>query len=143
MAMSRRRTASRPARESGQAIIEFAVISIPLFLVFLLTIDAGLFFYGHINAANAVREGARCAAVGGDTEKVAKRVADGFPGAAPTVTVSDRSGIAVGDDVTVSATWFYRWVSPVDVLGFASKLEKTYTVTMRAEGPEQAGKDCG
>ena len=133
----------RSAREAGQAIIEFAVISIPLLLVFMLAIDAGLFFYGHISAANAVREGARCAAVGGATANVQARGADGFPGASPTVSVSDRSGIAVGDDVTVSATWTYTWVSPTEVLGLGSGITKTYTVTMRAEGPEKAGKSCG
>lgn len=137
------RSGQRRAEEAGQAIIEFAVISIPLLLVFLLSIDAGLFFYGHINAANAVREGARCAAVGGSTANVQARVADGFPGASPTVTVSDRTGIDVGDDVTVTATWTYTWVSPTEVLGLGSGITKTYDVTMRAEGPEQAGKTCG
>lgn len=135
--------AARRTGEVGQAIIEFAVISIPLLLVFLLSIDAGLFFYGHINAANAVREGARCAAVGGSTASVQARVADGFPGASPTVIVSDRTDIGVGDDVTVTATWTYTWVSPTAVLGLGSGITKTYTVTMRAEGPEQAGKTCG
>jgi Flp pilus assembly protein TadG len=129
--------------ESGQAIIEFAVISLPMFILFLIAMDVGLFFYGHIFAGNAVREGARCAAVGGETVNVQARVSDNFPGVTPTVTVSDRTGIQPGDDVTVTATWTYEWISPMGVFGLTDSTTKEYSVTMRAEGPEISGKTCG
>ncbi len=135
----------RSSGDEGQAIIEFAVISIPLFLLFLLVSDAGMFFYGYVHAANAVREGARCAAVGGDTDEVEARVEDKFPGDEPNVTLTpaDRSGVKVGDDISVTATWTYHWISPLAAFGLSDTTDKTYTVTMRAEGPEVSGKTCG
>jgi len=43
-----------------------------MFIFFI--IDAGFFGYTYVSAANAVREGARCAAVGGTSAAVKARV---------------------------------------------------------------------
>src|SRR5450759_4467995 len=86
-------------REEGQAIVEFAFIMVPFFLLFLLATDGGLFFYGFVTAAQAVREGARCGAVGGSEQHVKDRVSADFVGASPTVVVtySPTVGAGIGD----------------------------------------------
>ena len=119
----------------GQAIIEFAVISLPLFLVFLIAIDAGAFFYGHVHAENAVREGARCAAVGGSTANVKASSQQWLPRFCTNSRrqPNPRTNTKVGDDITVSATWTYRFISPTAAFGLPATTTKTYSVTMRAE----------
>ncbi len=49
-----------PARErSGQAIVEFALVSMAFFMITLGTIDMGRAMYEYHQLTNAVREGAR------------------------------------------------------------------------------------
>lgn len=124
--------------EQGQAVVEFAFIMLPFFLLFLLATDAGLFFYGYINGAQAVREGARCGAVGGSDANVKARVKNDFFGAAPTVSVSrtDSDGdgaVGIGDRITVTAMWTYTWISPLATVGLSPTTTKTYTSNMRLE----------
>jgi Flp pilus assembly protein TadG len=112
---------------------------VPLFLLFLLAIDGGMFFYSYVTAAHAVREGARCGAVGGSTSAIQTQVTGNFAGGSPIVTVSrtDLSsppdGIGPGDRITVSASWTYTWVSPMASFGLSPTTSKTYTTKMRLE----------
>ena len=54
-------------RDDGQAAIEFLLV-IPTFMVFLfLVVDFGMLMYQYVSIANAVREGARYAAVNCNT----------------------------------------------------------------------------
>jgi Flp pilus assembly protein TadG len=129
----------RPHGEDGQAIIEFAFIMVPFFLLFLLAIDGGMFFYGYVTAAHAVREGARCGAVGGSETNVKARVSADFAGASPTVVVT--RGSAIGDGITVSATWTYTWVTPLASFGLTPTTTKTYTTKMRLETADTT-KSC-
>ena len=134
-------------REDGQAIVEFAFIMVPFFLLFLLAIDGGLFFYGYVTAAHAVREGARCGAVGGSDTNVNNRVSADFTGASPTVVVTrdlvpPHTGVpGIGDRITVSATWTYTWVSPLASFGLTPTTTKTYSTKMRLETADST-KPC-
>ena len=51
--------ALRPAERSGQAIVEFALVSMAFFMITLGTIDMGREMYEYHQLTNAVREGAR------------------------------------------------------------------------------------
>ena len=124
--------------ESGQAIVEFAAVMVPLFLLFLLAIDGGLFFYAYVSGAHAVREGARCGVVGGSVANIQARVVADLPGSSPTVTVTrtDSNGdgvIGTGDRIEIKARWTYTWVSPLSSFGLVPTTTKTYFTTMRLE----------
>jgi Flp pilus assembly protein TadG len=124
--------------EAGQAVVEFAAVMIPFAVLFVLALDGALFFYGYVTAANATREGARCAAVGASTENIQARVSGELPCSAPSVTVTRTDTNAdgttgVGDQVTVSARWTYNWVTPLSTFGLPGGTTKTYTSEMRLE----------
>jgi len=132
--------------EQGQAVVEFA-LALPFLLAFIFFIvDAGFFAYSYISVANAVREGARCGAVGGTDAAVAARVTDTSGGLTNVVTVDvpDR-GPNIGDDITVTAHYTYDWITPVGILPGLDLEDVTYTksVTMRMETtPPYAKETC-
>jgi len=109
---SRRR--AHPARErSGQAIVEFALVSMAFFVITLGTIDMGRAMYEYHQLTNAVREGARF----GTMEPpnligIKDRVIDKAPTLGLTVDDIERSctgGCYQGcSDVTVSASTEFR-----------------------------------
>jgi Flp pilus assembly protein TadG len=124
--------------EAGQAILEFA-LAVPFLMMFVFfIIDAGLFGYSYVSATNAVREGARCAAVGGTNAAVSTRVTDSSGGlkAVPTVAANlySPSPATVGGSVTVGATYTYNWITPIGLVpGIDSTTSFTKTVKMRME----------
>jgi len=133
-------------RQTGQAVVEFAAIMLPLFILFMLALDGALFFYGYVTAAHATREGARCGAVGASDANIISRVSSELPGSAPTVTVvrtdTNSNGVNVGDRITVSATWTYNWLTPLSTFGLSEGTTKTYTAKMRLETGATNGP-CG
>ncbi len=129
---------NRRQSEKGQAILEFALATPFLMMFIFFIIDCGLFGYSYVSATNAVREGARCAAVGGTNAAVAQRVNDasGGLGTSPTVTanVYSPSPAVVGGTVSVSATYRYSWITPIGLVpGIDSTTDFTKTVQMRME----------
>ncbi len=126
-------------REGGQAIVEFAFIMVPFFLLFLLVVDGGLFFSSYVTATSSVREGARCAVVGGSNANVKALVEGQLPGSGGTATVTRSGGI--GGDAVVSAAWSYEWLTPVDLFGLPSVLSRNSSSTMRLETTD-VNKTC-
>ena len=126
-------------KESGQAVVEFALI-MPLLLLFILFIfDAGFFGFTYVSATNAVREGARCAAVGGNASAVASRVRTASGGLNSTTVTSISSAYVplpavIGGSVTVSADIKYDWITPVGMIpGFPDFVTYPKSSTMRME----------
>jgi len=125
--------------ERGQAVLEFA-LALPFLIAFIMFItDAGFFAYSYISVTNAVREGARCAAVGrGDTE-IAKQVRATSGGLAIPGTISVSPSEAdrgvIGSSVTVSAEFTYSWITPVNIIPGLSLLDRPFSkqVVMRME----------
>lgn len=114
----RANTCSR--REEGQSVLEFALM-IPFLTGFILfVVDCGLIAYSSVSMTNAVREGARCAAVGGNSSAVAARVNSSSGGLANAVTVDNPvytpSTAAVGGTVDVRATYRYEWITPIGLI---------------------------
>ena len=120
----------------GQAIVEFALI-VPLVLVLMsFIVDCGLLLFANVSITNAVREGARCAAVGGTNAAVQARVTNTAEDAgnvlgAPSVT----RGATIGSDAVVSVGYTYDWITPVSLIPGLSLSNITYTktATMRME----------
>jgi Flp pilus assembly protein TadG len=124
--------------ERGQAAFEFAAIIVPLFLLLFLILDGGMFFSQYEHVTNEVREGARCSVVGGTDTNVRNRVLAAVPGGSVTVSRStDDNGDGVtggiGDNVLVSATWTYTWITPLSAFGFGATTTKTSSAAMRLE----------
>jgi Flp pilus assembly protein TadG len=129
----------------GQAIVEFALIIIPLLVFITFIADMGLIGFQHVSVTNAVREGARCAAVGGAPAAVQTRVADAIGGDVENLAVPapTYTGGEVGDSVTVSASYEYPWLTPIDwVPGLPGTLEITKSATMRMEAASPYTKSC-
>ena len=122
-------------KENGQAMVEFAIV-LPVFLVLLFgIIEFGITFNHYLTLTDAVRAGARQAAVSrlvSDPAAVAEaRVRSaasgslsdaGLPAALPvTVTPYDpltgQAKFVQGGDVTVKAQYKYS----IDLLGFVVK----------------------
>lgn len=119
--------------ERGQALVEFALV-LPLFLTLLFAIiQFGIAFNNYLVLTDAVRSGARVAAVSRTTtdpqtaaESAVRRAAVNLDGSRLGVTVTAPSGWKRGADVSVSASYPYS----LEVFGLAfssGKLSSTTT----------------
>jgi Flp pilus assembly protein TadG len=125
-------------REDGQAMVEFAIVLPILLVVVLGIIQFGIMFNHYLTLTDAVRAGARQAAVSRTLPSTAAAIAAaegrvrsaalgslsdaGDPIALPvTVTpydpLSGQAKFAQGGDVTVTAQYHYS----IDLLGFVVK----------------------
>jgi Flp pilus assembly protein TadG len=157
------RPADRAARarrsgERGAAAVEFALLSPILLILVFGIIDFGLAMNAQIIVANAVREGARTAALGGSydaTITAATRAETGVVGTVPTPTATCKLADGVtncpttgatawttgntnsppsGATVTVSITFSYHWITPIRMIpGLSSQLTFTRTSSMKVE----------
>ena len=130
--------------EEGLAILELALI-MPLVLIFIFFImEMGLLFFDYVSASNAVREGARCGAVGYDDAAVTQRVKDVavFPDDM-TVALSDRTDAGIGEDFQVTGSFVHNWV----ILSLFPTISWDTAVVMRlempGEDPKKTGLACG
>ena len=130
--------------EEGLAILELALI-MPLVLIFIFFImEMGLLFFDYVSASNAVREGARCGAVGYHDAAVIQRVKDVavFPDDM-TVALSDRTDAGIGEDFQVTSSFVHEWV----ILSLFPTISWDTAVVMRlempGEDPKKAGLACG
>jgi Flp pilus assembly protein TadG len=126
---------NRGRDEHGQAILEFALAAPFLVMFILFLVDLALLGYSYVSVTNAVREGARCGAVGATDAAVQARVQATSGGlAAPSaVTVATHSP-TVGGDIKVDATYTYKWITPVSLVpGLSSNFSFTKSATMRTE----------
>lgn len=119
-------------RQDGQALVEFAIVTPVLLLLVLGIVQFGILFNNYITLTDAVRAGARQAAVSrtlpNPTQVTADRVrgsAAGLDGSKLTVTVQpyDPNGPpgntdwAQGGDVTVTA----RYPFSINLMGIVVK----------------------
>jgi Flp pilus assembly protein TadG len=114
---------SRRQESSGQAIVEFAIVSIAFFMMVFGTVDFGRAVYMYSQLHNAVREGARYGKMNpADTSGIKTRVIDSASGLDITdsdITVSCTGGCYAGcSDVTVSADTDFSAITQ-DLLGIS------------------------
>jgi Flp pilus assembly protein TadG len=131
----------RGSDQEGQALVEFAVLSTPLFLILLGAIQFGFIYATQITVVNMARDGARTAAYYGTTEPSSDTdvlaAIKGDAGALSTATpaplsitvspatqASRTAGSAIKVTVTYSQTIIFPWVMPGNV--------NTITVTQSA-----------
>lgn len=135
--------------QRGAAAVEFAIVTPVLLLMLFGMIDFGVVMGAQSVVANAAREGARTAALGGSTiasENVVRAAISELAGATNagtqvTVTCTTAAGAAcnlddatgdTGGTVTVRLRYLHTWLSPV-VLGFAPTITLTGQSRMRIE----------
>ncbi len=106
---------ARSEGEKGQSLAEFALL-VPIFLILVFAIvDFGMGFHAWITVTNSAREGARLAAVGGDSASVEQRVrdtADTLDQSKLTVTVTNAQG-QPGESAVVDVDYQYDLITPL------------------------------
>lgn len=113
--------ALRTGERSGQAIVEFAIVSIAFFMIVFGTIDFGRAVYMYSELSNAVREGARYGKINPEkTANIKDRVIDKSPSlglAYGDIGVHCTGGCYPGcADVTVTASFQFSAITQ-DFLG--------------------------
>lgn len=132
------RFASLGKRESGQTLLEFAVLT-PVILVFLMgLIDFGLAIDRREVLQHAVREGARHGAVGNSVADIQDYTATQSQGLVEPADVSvcyidmdgDTDPGGVGDNVKVSANFTYNSIGSIEMLKVFGADENILTINM-------------
>ena len=110
------------ATETGQSLVEFAMV-LPLFLVLLFgLVDFGRAFYSWILITNAAREGARTGAVQKDWASMQSAaynsICNPYPGSCSLDTskmVLTSNGVqgARGSEVSVNITYAFAYATPL------------------------------
>lgn len=123
-------------RERGQALVEFAAVALPFFLVLLGIVEAGRFMFYYETLSNATREGARyaivnganslscptgppapssvsCDPLGNDVKERVRKAAFGVLGTGVTITPTWFSNNGRGSTVTVAAIYTYTSLVPL------------------------------
>jgi Flp pilus assembly protein TadG len=146
---SRRRLLSSLRAESGQAIVEFALVLFPLLLVIVGIVTFGRAMNYDEQATHLTNEAARYAAVdqvpagaSGTLGQWVRSQADsselqngtGAVQGLPTVCVSFPNGTSnIGDPVQVAMSFAFRWVSFLKISPASTTIKRT--TTMRIEVP--------
>lgn len=132
----------KSAREKGAALVEFALVLLPLLLLLVGTADIGLVLYNKQVLTNASREGARAGIAGRDVQaevlnycraansgwKLFSLVAPNS--SAPRVIVAASS--VFQDDYIVTVEYDYRFLLP-QLLGLNEQVTLTGRTTMKVE----------
>jgi Flp pilus assembly protein TadG len=112
----------RIRNEQGQTMTEFALVLPVLALLLFGVIQFGILFNNYVTLTDAVRSGARKAAVSrqasdppGDAEAAVRKAADTLDQTKLVVSVTPGTPWAHGSEVTVHAEYPYK----IDLLGFA------------------------
>lgn len=135
----RRHRLFRSRERSGQAIVEFALVSMAFFMITLGTIDMGRAMYAYHQLTNAVREGAHVGKIEpSEFEKVKDKVIETSPTLGLTyadITQECTGGCYQGcSAVTVSAFTEFRPIVG-QLFGWAAGMSITLssTTTVQAE----------
>jgi Flp pilus assembly protein TadG len=136
-------------KQSGQSVVEFALI-LPLLVLFLVAIlEWGLVLYDKAIITNAAREGARAGIVAtpgtarsaASVKNLAETAANlylsnnlvTFGADTPSVTESLTGLSSINDTVTVTVTYNYNWMALPNFLAVISPVPLSSKSTMRFE----------
>ncbi len=134
----RRITRRRGKRESGQSLVEFALV-LPIFLLVLFAIvDFGMAFHAWITVTNSAREGARLGAVRAseiDIEQRVRDTADSLNQDDLAVSVTNAEGVP-GESVVVDVDYGYSLITPLaDIVSMVSggTISGSFTLSSTAD----------
>ena len=103
------------SRQSGQAMVEFALVIVFLFILFVSVIQTILMMYAYTTLANAAKEGVRYAVVHGTGKTAATCSGPGNPSVSPALTCTDATGNNVKTAVTNFAGLSFQNVTSSEV----------------------------
>jgi Flp pilus assembly protein TadG len=138
----------REARDSGAAAVEFALVLPVLLLVVFAIIDFGRMYWEQVTLTSAAREGVRIAALGESNPTVVRSKTLGaapgidaaditvsLDGTTVTSTSPDGTACTPGEQVTVTATTDFSYLTPLPGLaGFIGIDSLTGKGVMRCGG---------
>lgn len=138
LALFTRRKDRQTIGERGQALVEFAFVSIIFFILVFGIIDFGLGLHSWITVTNASREGARLGAVHATEGEIITQVKNSAKNLDPTdltitVTNADPEGDSIGQPVTVKVVYKYDLITPLTEFLNLSTLNISSTAEMRLE----------
>lgn len=140
--MNLRQTAKAAIRDRrGNAVVEFALLSLPMLVIVLGFFELGRYFYLSESIANAAREGARAAAVRGASspeparkEDIAAIVHSHAPGFVPADSLDVRTSYSPdnspGASVAVTVAYSYRLLVPWIAAFTTIQIEKHAALTI-------------
>lgn len=121
--------------ESGQSLVEFALI-VPLLILLLFgIIDFGRIFHAYLTIDHAGRESARAASIGKDDTQVTNTAvtdAVGIGLTADRVVVSPTGTRVSGNDVSITITYPITFLTPV-IGSIVGPITLEDTTVMRVE----------
>ena len=125
----RRRSKSASAKP-GQAMVEMALVAMILLILAFGTVDAGIYMYRYVQAANCTREAARRAAVRDDPTNIPYCVSSDLQ-----PTMSYAAGGDPGTDVTATVAITHHWIVIGHLVpGIGATIPINSATTMRMEG---------
>ena len=133
----------RRSRESGQSIVEFTLVLLPLLLILFGIIELGVVMFDKVTVVHDAREAARLAAVNDPAGKTL--MADAPAGSSVTFTCATdpNSGnpagqYNVGDTITAHVTYSHAFVFPLISSILGNTIDLSSNATFRLEGQPTA-----
>jgi Flp pilus assembly protein TadG len=148
LAMWCRALARRIRQESGTAVVEFALVSIPLFLIVFGIVDFGRALNYYNNLTQLAGQGARAAAVDRNPDgtgpptatSIQQQLATNYTGSPELKDPANHLFVCikdvptqVGDPVTVQATYTFHFIPFIGDAAGVPTLQLKATSTQRAE----------
>jgi len=136
----------RPNHQSGQSVVEFALV-LPLLLIILFgIIEFGICLYDKAIVTNASREGARHGIISQDPRVTDSEITDvvnnycsthlvTFSANSPQTAIIRPSNTpyTYDDELTVTVTYNYGWLIMPGFLGIPNPVQLSATTVMRFE----------
>ncbi len=92
--------------ESGQTLVEFALIASLLFLILFGIIEFGRIFHAYLVVTSAAREGARKAAVTGDSAAIANAIQAAIASLSATAVSHSRDDVLSTTAPAAGQVWY-------------------------------------
>jgi Flp pilus assembly protein TadG len=132
-----RSPARRGGSESGQSLVEFTLVLVPLLLILFGILELGLVMFDKVTVVNDAREAARLASVNDASGKTLLGDAPAGSSLTFTCATDPNSGNAqgsfnVGDKITAHVTYVHSFVTPLisTILGSTINLSSNATMTL-------------
>ncbi len=104
-------------RQRAQALVEFALISSLVFLIFFVILDGGRAIYSYQTVAESSREGAHAAALADSTDAQIRSAINAHSGLlgdlGSTATITPAGTRVAMENATIRVTYRFRMITPL------------------------------
>jgi Flp pilus assembly protein TadG len=132
--------ARRAGSQSGQSLVEFTLVLVPLLLILFGILELGLVMFDKVTVVNDAREAARLASVNDASGKTLLGDAPAGSSLTFTCATDPNSGnpagsFNVGDKITAHVTYVHSFITPLISTILGSTINLSSNATMTLEGP--------